>query len=121
MTVSRGGILLAKKWGTQVMENPDLKDGELTAAKVNVALPEMPPPESLDEQMMMIKFISENLYAQNFAMPQVSLRLSHYRMMTEPSLPVSTQRQVVVPIVHSGVARGESRTNVGAKALIELL
>ncbi|WVF67835.1 hypothetical protein IAT40_002596 [Kwoniella sp. CBS 6097] len=58
----QGGRRLRKKWGTQVM---DVSNGELTAAMVNVALPHIPDPKDLSDQLKQQKYFEDKCFEGN--------------------------------------------------------
>ncbi|ORX40856.1 pyridoxal phosphate-dependent transferase [Kockovaella imperatae] len=64
-----GGKRISKRWGTELMENEDPKDGVLTACMVNVALPDFPPAKSVEEEFELRKYFEQGLLDENVFAP----------------------------------------------------
>ncbi|ORY28005.1 pyridoxal phosphate-dependent transferase [Naematelia encephala] len=58
----QGGKKLAKRWGTLIMEN---EEGTLTAAMVNVELPDVPTPKDIPEVLLQLRYFEDGLFAGN--------------------------------------------------------
>lgn len=57
-----GGKRIAEKWGTKVMEN---EEGSLTAAMVNVELPDVPPPKDFDDTFQQMFYMEKRMFDLN--------------------------------------------------------